>query len=117
MNNTVKIQETQLFSMAYESMPYQFSSIKYCKKLKEFGYTDKEILNERHFQYLLGKCKRIGRTMWSKKQVTDSEGIQKQNVIVFDNPQLQTFTIENCAAFLKKNGCKVLIPVTDYKEF
>ena len=117
MNNTISINHNQLFEMALEVMPVEFSSLQFVSKLREFGYTQRQVLNERHLKWLITKCSRIGRRMWVKNQVKDSEPFQKQNVIVFDNPQLQTFTIENCAAFLKKNGCKVLIPVTDYKEF
>ena len=100
----------QVYQQALESMPNNFSSINFCRELRELGMSETIIQRDEYQFFLHQFCNKLSKKMYSKK-IAPITQLQLHGIDT-DFPDFVKAAID----WFKQNGYKIMKPVTEFKE-
>lgn len=106
------MEKSQAFQAAFNNMPTRFSGNEYCKFLRKYGISDKQIAGHIHLEFLHENCTQNddSNRYWIKKQTKPVQmEIKHEAGLVFDS-------IDEMIQHLKQKGYKVLKPNIGWEE-
>ena len=110
METAVKTNTT--YAKALRTMPKNFTSHYFTKKLRELGVDEYEIQNDYYYNFLSDECLKVKKAHWSKKRKprTPREKVEYtwDVISVEQAPVDVVMTDEQMVEHLKANGYKVL---------
>ncbi len=106
------MEKSQAFQAAFNNMPTRFSGNEYCKFLRKYGISDKQIAGHIHLEFLHENCTQNddSNRYWIKKQTKPVQmEIKHESSLVFGS-------IDEMIQYLKQKGYKVLKPNIGWEE-
>lgn len=98
----------EILMTALNKMPNEFNSNEFAAACRKLGLSETRISSGNCAFFLHKTCEQTDSCrQWIKKTaMNNNDEVKKVDAAIKSNEVI--FTIENCTAFLKANGCKVL---------